>query len=176
MQVIDLKRKICLVGDAAVGKTSLIRKYVYDKFDDKYIATVGTKVTKKEMVIKDEEGDRQVYLTIMIWDVIGQKALKRIHEMYFKGAKGALVVCDLTRKETLDSVRSWIESLYNVADKIPVVILGNKYDLVDQAQFSEDDLIGMAKEFESQHFMTSAKSGINVENAFQAIGELISKP
>ena len=86
--------KICIVGDPAVGKTSLIRRFVFDKYDDKYISTLGTKISKKDVLYND----KKIEMTMMIWDVIGQQSFKSIHKSAFKGAKGAFIVCDLTRK------------------------------------------------------------------------------
>ena len=97
----SLKVKICLVGDSAVGKTSLIRRYVMDIFDDKYLSTLGTKVSKKQVIIKNE--DREVAFTFSIWDVLGQKDFKKIQNLAFRGSKGAMLVCDLTRKDTLEN-------------------------------------------------------------------------
>ncbi len=169
MQIVDLKRKVCLVGDAAVGKTSLVTRFVMDQFSDNYITTVGTKVTKKEVTWTTPA--KRYYLTMMIWDVIGQKALKRIHEMYFRGAKAAIVVCDITRFDTLDSVDDWVESLFSIADKIPLVILANKCDLLDNTNFDENWLKEKAEKYSAPYFMCSAKTGMNVEEAFAALGE-----
>ena len=93
-----IKKKICLLGDAAVGKTSLIRRYVMDKYDDEYLSTLGTKVTKKEVEVIDDFNFVEFQLTFMLWDVLGQKEFKRIHQAAFQGTKGALIVCDLSRQ------------------------------------------------------------------------------
>ena len=90
-----IKRKILLLGDGAVGKTSFIRRFVVDKFSDDYITTIGTKVTKKDLRI--ESPSKAVELTFMIWDVLGQKGYKNIQESAFQGSKGALLVYDVTR-------------------------------------------------------------------------------
>src|SRR5436309_1950018 len=93
-----VKRKILLLGDGAVGKTSLIRRFVVDKFSDDYITTIGTKVTKKDLRI--ESPSKATDMTFMIWDVLGQKGYRGIQESSFQGAKGALLVYDVTRPET----------------------------------------------------------------------------
>src|SRR5207249_1578112 len=93
-----IKRKILLLGDASVGKTSLIRRFVVDKFSDDYITTIGTKVTKKDL--RFDQGNRTVDLSMMIWDVLGQKGYKGIQESAFRGARGVILVFDLTRPET----------------------------------------------------------------------------
>jgi small GTP-binding protein len=164
----EVQKKICLLGDSAVGKTSLIKKFVLDIFDDKYIATVGTKVTRKDIVIKND-----VNLTLMIWDILGQQDYHQLRFMYFKNANGALVVCDITRRETLESLREWASSFFKTVGKVPVVFLANKYDLASNAQFGEENLKMIAEMFEAPYLYTSAKTGLNVEKAFRTLGELI---
>ncbi|UCG70227.1 MAG: GTP-binding protein [Thermoplasmata archaeon] len=170
------QRKICLLGDGAVGKTSLIRKYVLDKFDDKYLPTIGTKVSRKEVVIPFQKEDIVVDLTMIIWDIVGQKAYQKLRRMYYQGASGALVVCDVTRKETLDNMKEWTLSLFQVANPVPVLFLANKSDLIHKAEFKPTDLEEIASEFKSPYFYTSAKSGANVNRAFQRLGELMINP
>ena len=97
-----VKVKICLLGDAGVGKTSLIRRYVMDMFDDKYITTLGTKVSKRKLVIK--KNDNEFDLTFSIWDILGQEEFKNIQNMALKNSKGAIIVCDITRKKTLENI------------------------------------------------------------------------
>ena len=167
----QFQKKICLLGDGAVGKTSLIRKYVLDVFDDKYISTVGTKLSRKEMVFQQPEQDLQVAMTLMIWDIVGQKEYQKLHLMYFQGANGALVVCDITRKETLDNSIGWAESIQGTVGNIPLLFLANKSDLKDQAQFGEDELKAVAEKFNAGYLLTSAKTGLNVEEAFLGLSQ-----
>ncbi|MDG6221373.1 MAG: ADP-ribosylation factor-like protein, partial [Candidatus Thermoplasmatota archaeon] len=96
------KRKFCLLGEGAVGKTSLIRRFVTDQFDDRYITTIGTKVTKKSLDLPPGSGADRVEM--MIWDIMGQQGYRTmLQESYFSGAAGALAICDVTRKDTLDT-------------------------------------------------------------------------
>ncbi len=171
-----IQRKICLLGDGAVGKTSLIRKYVMDKFDDKYLPTIGTKVSRKEIVIPFQKEKIVVDLTIIIWDIVGQKAYQKLRRMYYQGANGALVVCDITRRDTLESIREWTKSLFQVSKPVPVLLLANKSDLIHKAEFKPPDLEAIAAEFRSPYFYTSAKSGANVNRAFHRLGELMVYP
>ena len=168
----EMRMKICLLGDSAVGKTSLIRRFVVNKFDDRYLTTVGTKVSKKNVDIFRED-KHDIKLTLLIWDVLGQKEFRRLHSVFYQGAKGALIVCDVTREDTLKSLPGWVDSLYKSNGPIPVIFLGNKYDLKDQVQFSEDDLHQFSEQFDAPNLFTSAKTGENVENAFQKIAELM---
>ncbi len=170
----DFKKKMCVVGDEAVGKTSLIRRFVVDKFDDKYIATIGTKTSKKDLTIKRDEGD--VNLKLMIWDILGQKSFSKLQESAYKGASGAFIVLDLTRRETLHTFGNWLSSMYNVTGAIPVVILANKNDL--EGEFGGDDIENLVKEYSFPYYLTSAKTGENVDHAFHTLGKMIieSKP
>ncbi len=167
MSELELKMKVCLLGDPAVGKTSLIRKFVLDSFDDKYISTLGSKVTKKSLSFN--VSDRAIRLSMMIWDALGQAEFKNVLQGAFKGAKGALLVCDLTRKETLEDLETWIEELFGVAGPLPVVMIANKCDLEDEYDFSEEDLKQMAGTYGCPCYITSAKTGDHVEDAFQTI-------
>lgn len=165
-----VKKKICLLGDPAVGKTSLIRRFVVDKYDDKYISTLGTKVSKKDISIAKP---RKVNLTMVIWDLAGQKEFSQVHAAAFKNAAGALVVGDITRKETVDNLENWISKLFNVQSHIPIILLMNKYDLKDQAQIDEGYMEPLASGLKAKHFFTSAKTGENVEIAFQTLGRMM---
>ena len=167
------QRKICLLGDGAVGKTSLIRKYVLDKFDDKYLPTIGTKVSRKEIVLNFPRDNIIVDLTLIIWDIVGQKAYQKLRHMYYQGANGALVTCDVTRSETLDGLQDWTESLYEVASTVPVIFIANKQDLEEQAEFTTKELEDAANRFKAPYYYSSAKTGDNVEKIFYRLGELM---
>lgn len=168
----QIKRKVLLLGDGAVGKTSLIHKFVTDKFDDKYISTIGTKVTKKDLRLKEK--GCEILLTLMIWDVLGQKGYRSVQASSYKGGEGVLLVCDLTRKETLASLKEyWIPELTKVTGNIPKVFVGNKCDLVTERQISEDELEAFAAEFKAPYFLGSAKTGENVELIFGKLGEQV---
>lgn len=162
-------KKVILLGDGAVGKTSLIRRFVEDEFDDDYIFTIGTKVTKKEVTVQKDGQD--VLVTMMIWDILGQTDFHRTQAEAFSGATGALLVCDLTRKETLDSLgKYWIPQFEKAVGKVPRVILGNKADLRKKKMPAEEFTSGIQRmSMGSLCLETSAKTGQNVAEAFEAI-------
>lgn len=163
-----LMKKICLLGDGAVGKTSLIRKFVFDKFDDKYIMTFGTKVSKKQVdIVRNNQAFNMVFL---IWDILGQRVHNNLHSAYYQGATGAFIVCDTTRKETYDHLEEWIEVFRNVNKNAPVVLLGNKSDLVDKMQFGDAELGQLAAKYGMKYHLTSAKTGDHVEESFIELG------
>lgn len=167
-----VKRKILLLGDGAVGKTSLVRRYVVDKFSDDYITTIGTKVTKKDLRI--ESPGRATDLTFMIWDVLGQKGYKGIQESSFQGAKGALLVYDVTRSETTDSLQDyWIPRLFSVTAAMPIVVVGNKVDLATSRREAQEALEDLREALRVGGFLSSAKTGENVEAGFLALAKAV---
>jgi small GTP-binding protein len=167
----NLIKKILLLGDGAVGKTSLIRKFVYDEFDDKYLATIGAKVTKK--VLEFEVEGEHYKVTMMIHDIVGQVEFEKIHRQYYRGAEAVLLVFDLTRRETFDHIGWWLESLSGVVGRMPAVLIGNKVDLGSQHQVSLAEITEMSRRLNCQYLLTSAKTGENVESSFDAIGRRV---
>lgn len=169
------KLKLCLIGESGVGKTSLIRKFVFDQFDDKYITTIGAKVTKKEITVQrpENDGGRNVYL--LIWDIIGNLSFRSLLQTtYFYGAQGIIAVCDVTRKNTLSQLKEWMEAVQCVTEDARTVFLGNKCDLKDEQQVDLNELKSFASGFEkAEAFLSSAKTGLNVDLAFKALSEKI---
>ena len=171
------KKNIILLGDGAVGKTSLVRRFVTDDFSDKYLTTIGTKATKKEVFFGS--GDDLTKVVLIVWDVLGQKGYKYTQALSFGGIEGALMVCDITRKDTLTSLEEyWVPSLKSVTGPLPMVFLGNKSDLNDEAEFGETELRNFASNhnpftLQRQHIMTSAKVGTGVNLAFDILAEAV---
>ena len=168
--MVTVSKKICLLGDFAVGKTSLVRRFVYSIFEDRYLSTIGVKVSRK--VIALPKGDDVAELTLMLWDLAGAEEFDGVRASYLRGSSGALLVCDLTRLPTLETLGNYVAELYSAAPGVPVVIAANKSDLVDEHQVSE--LVKAASAaLHAPYFLTSAKSGANVEEAFRHLGKLI---
>lgn len=173
----QLKSKICLVGEKGVGKTSLIRRYVLDAFDDKYVRTLGAKVEKKSMRVAVPERNGYIDVHMAIWDIIGHVGFRQLlGDSFFNGAQAILAVADLTRRDTLSALTGWVEAVERVAGKIPVVLVANKADLVAEARFGEAELADMAKTFDCTYLFASAKSGQHVEDAFLRLATEIAKP
>ena len=175
---IGLRKKVCLLGDPAVGKSSLIRKYVYDDFSDTYVSTIGTEVTKKEVPVDfsdNSDGPAQYDVSLAIWDIIGQKEYRALISRFYKNANGAMVVCDLTREETLQNMKQWVSSLFGAIGKVPIIFVGNKYDKVQSKDFEPDELLEFSCRYGAPWITTSAKNGKNLELAFQKLGDLIVK-
>ena len=176
--MMKVKRKVCLLGDGGVGKTSLIRRFVLNTFDDEYLVTIGTKVSKKVLEFKHPEKEQDVELTMAIWDIMGHMGVTRVHTSYLLGAKGALVVSDLSRKSTLEGCRKWIDLVREKEPDIPVILLANKSDLigkkemgVEMWEYEEGEVSDFAKEYGFSYHLTSAKDGKNVESSFEELGK-----
>jgi len=165
-----LVKKVCMLGEPAVGKTSLIRRFVYDVFDDKYIETIGAKVTKKTLRIRYLPTGQVFQLRMMIWDIAGHGALDFVKPSYYRDAEGAMIVCDMTRRLTLNKVPAWIESLWGVTQRIPLFIIGNKNDLRNQHEFTVKEMTEVSNKYQCPFIMTSAKNGEQVEGAFRGLG------
>jgi small GTP-binding protein len=169
-----MKVKVCFIGDAGVGKTSLIKRFVLDVFDDRYIATIGTKVTKKIVDVQGPNGQAKVMM--LVWDIMGQKGFRELlREAYFFGAHGAIAVCDMTNKETVEELRYWIKALTDVAGDVPIVFAANKADLENERVVKEQDVKELAAKYKAEAFLTSAKTGQNVEAAFKALALAMSQ-
>jgi small GTP-binding protein len=174
-----MKKKIVLLGDSAVGKTSLIRRYVFDQFDDDYISTIGSKVTMKKVKIYRDE--KNADLTLLIWDLIGKEGYHALHSRTFAGTHGAILVADLTRKETLHSLeRYWLPFLFKVVENVPITFTCNKSDLEGEYEFAAEELEPLASKYNKglekslptwlkSHYSTSAKTGSNVEKVFESL-------
>ena len=166
-----IKVKVCLAGEPMVGKTSLIRRYVLDEYEDRYIATLGAKVTKKE-VQADDPKRGPVAVSIILWDIWGNKNVRDLlKDAYYHGAHGILCVCDVTRPETMAELDGWAQAITSVAGHVPVCLLANKNDMPDRA-LKEADIRRFSKERNWPAFLTSAKTGDEVEDAF---GELVRR-
>jgi len=170
-----MKVKVCLVGEGAVGKTALIRRFIHDQFDDRYISTLGAKVSKKELTVKHPKSDGEIAIDMTIWDIMGEKGFRELlKEAYFHGAQGILAVCDITRKDTLGELHDWIAAVHKVTGQIPIQFLANKADLEKQAAITEEDIKKVAEVHKSPYLFTSAKTGQNVETGFQGLAQQVA--
>lgn len=171
-----MKAKLCLAGASSVGKSSLIRRYVLNEFDDRYTATIGTNVSKKQVSVplKDEE---PVMVNLMVWDIMGQMGFRELlQEQYFQGAQGILAVADITRRETLEDLYIWIDQIDRIAGAIPIVLAVNKIDLPRGKHIPEAEIRKFAHAFDCDIVRTSAKTGENVEEVFWRLaGHVIHK-
>ncbi len=158
--------KVILMGDSGVGKTSLIRRYVRNYFDEGYLATIGTTVSKHVELVTLEEG-KSVEVNLTVWDIMGNKRiLDLVGDAYFYGARGALAVFDVTRRETLKGLGDWIQAARKEEPRMPIVVLGNKADLADERRVTNDEARAHCQGLGFPYLPTSAKTGLNIEAAF----------
>ena len=172
--------KITLLGDGAVGKTSLRKRYMGQGFTTQHLMTIGADFAILE---KEIEGHK---LTWQIWDLAGQESFKKVRSMYYKGCFGALLVFDMTRRSSFENLDIWLKELYRHSGrgKVPVIVLANKADLADQREVTPEEAMeyvaklqkSVVKEgIEVKYLETSALTGLNVEEAFNMLGESIMK-
>ncbi len=164
------KAKVLLLGEGAVGKTSLIRRFVVDSYSDSYITTIGTKVTKKNVTVGREPDE--VDVVMQIWDVLGQRGYSGVQETAAKGAQAVLVVYDVTRDDTRRAIEDyWMPMVWRLAGRVPMVIVGNKADLATDRIHDEEYAYYLSNKYGMPAMLTSAKTGEHVEAAFRTLGE-----
>ncbi|MBI4416738.1 MAG: GTP-binding protein [Euryarchaeota archaeon] len=170
----EIKLKICVVGQSRVGKTSLIRRFVHDQFDEKYLYTIGANVSKRTFDLVLPGSDDRWSLVLTLWDIMGEKGfLDLLREAYFQGTSGVVAVADLSRPETFEEVDMWIGAIKEVAGTdTPVILVANKLDLVDPRKVDCSPLTATAARHCAPLLPTSAKIGENVESAFTLVARL----
>ncbi|NUN64175.1 GTP-binding protein [Pseudanabaena biceps] len=176
-----ISQKICLIGDFSVGKTSLIRQFVDCQFSDKYLSTVGVKISRKLVVIDEDKNTNQQknqqnnqQLQLVIWDIEGSNRFQGISPSYLQGAKGALIVGDVTRASSIENLKDHISLFQTISPKSSLIIALNKIDLLDQ-QDQISLFQSITTEFKSliSVYMTSAKTGQGVSQIFQSLAKHI---
>ncbi len=160
----SFKLKVLLTGAAAVGKTSLVQRFIKNRFAANYKLTVGVDILTKDVEFRSGE-----IATLSIWDIGGQQRFEFIRSTFYKGAAGALLVFDLTREQTYTETRKWLTEIRQFAgENIPFVLIGNKADLLEDVGMVIDrnEASSFAGKEKSMYIETSAKTGINVDQAF----------
>lgn len=167
-----IAKKICLIGDFAVGKTSLIRRYVDRQFSDHYLSTVGVKISRKQLEIKHQT-QAATQLQLVIWDLEGRTQFEAIVPSYLQGASGAIIVGALDRQTTLESLASHVQLFLAVNPQQPVVVALNKVDLLtpDQQQLVLAQSPTLAQGGVVGYWLTSAKTGHNVDQLFEKLAQ-----
>lgn len=155
--------KIILIGDANIGKTSLINRYVTNCFNDRYICTIGV-----DFMMKSIQYDNQT-IKLQLWDTAGMEKYKQITTSYYRGAQAAIICFDLTSKQSFSSLSKWVDDFcqfYNPIFQKIILIVGNKSDLIDSREVSQEEIDNYIKLNNFKYYETSAKSGDNVEELF----------
>ena len=161
-----IEKKICMLGGFAVGKTSLVSRYVSSLFSEKYHSTIGIKVDKKQISINGHD------LMLMLWDIAGQDDFQTGRASWLRGMAGYLLVADGTRRATLDMARRLHLKAKGVAGDVPFLLLLNKTDLAEEWEIDEPLFIKLAEQG-WRIIRTSAKTGAGVEAAFEQLARMI---
>ncbi|MFQ5833295.1 MAG: Rab family GTPase [Candidatus Thorarchaeota archaeon] len=170
----EFKFRVVLLGEAAVGKTSLIRRFTENAFDEDYKQTIGTTFASKDVSVTDDEGDsRQIRL--IIWDMGGQTTYRELRRQFMKGSSGAIIVYDVTRPETFMAMNNWFESFRETCPNAVVVVAANKVDLLDNRIVPVEPGLMLRDWFQADYYETSAKTGAAVTDVFAKLALLVLK-
>lgn len=165
----EYKFKLCLLGYYSVGKSSIIRQYISNSFDPHEESTIGGAFTSKKMNYKNQ------IVTFDIWDTAGQERYNSLAPMYYRNANCSLIVFDITSMESFIVAKNWVTQLKTEDPKMLLILVGNKCDLEDNRQVSEQEIFRYVQEHTLVYFETSAKTKFNVENVFSKINELLPR-
>ena len=157
-----IQKKICMIGASAVGKTSLVARFVKNDFSEKYHSSMGVKVDKKSLMVGDQE------VNLMLWDIYGDDEFQKLRTSYLKGSAGYLLVVDGTRRSTLDKAMELKDTLEKAAGSIPFVLVLNKADLAESWDMPGD----LETRLQTEGWLvlrSSAKTGAGVEDAFAGL-------
>jgi hypothetical protein len=157
-----LEKKICMLGTLAVGKTSLVRRFIEGFYSDDYHTTIGVKIDKKPL----REAGQEVNL--VLWDILGEDRFQKVQPSYWRGMSGYLLVADGTRRNTLDEALALNQRVTDTGLKVPAILLVNKADLNDQWEIGDDRLAQLTQSA-WEIMRTSAKTGENVDAAFSRL-------
>ncbi len=163
-----VKKKIVMLGAFAVGKTSLVQRFVRSIFSEKYHTTIGVKIDEKTVIVGDIE------VKIILWDIHGEDEFQKVKKSYIMGSSGYIMVADGTRKNTFNTVEYLHDLAVSTVGEVPFLFLINKSDLTDEWDIEDSD-IDKIKAKGWNTFITSAKTGNNVEEAFRLLAELMVK-
>ncbi|MHA1280026.1 MAG: Rab family GTPase [Candidatus Helarchaeota archaeon] len=168
---IILKKKVIIIGSYAVGKTSILNSFIHRCFELDYKSTLGVNI-----LAKNYELDEHTIVGFTFWDVGGQKLFRNIYPRFFGMSNAALIVFDVTRMDSFDDIMSWYNLVQNyVQTKIPILLLGNKIDLVDQRVVSSGMAQDLANEQGFTYLETSAKTCKNIDDAFKKLAEILAE-
>lgn len=162
-----LRYKVIILGEMAVGKTSLVNKFAHDSFKKDYRPTLGISITEQHYHILGSENTKVEFI---IWDLAGQRYFKRARKAYMQGAQAGFLVYDVTNEDSYYAVENWYREIRDEIGDVPFILVGNKIDLVEDRVISTEKGQEMAKKLRCSYIETSAKTGENVPEAFQLLG------
>lgn len=174
MRLREIDKKIVVLGDGKVGKTSMIMKYLDGSFSAGYIPSTGVNAHEKELQLIYPNSI--INLRMTIWDTCGQNGYNRIRDLAFDGADGAVIVGDLSRPETISSIEeSWIDEVKDAMGELPIAIIGNKSDLISKRNPSIEHIESVGAKIGAKVVVASAKTGEKIDTVFRMISELFAE-
>ena len=162
--------KIILVGDYGVGKSTSIHRFVENKFKANYTPTLGVHVTQKSIEINGYSID------LLIWDLAGQDRYARVRQRFYSNTEGILMLYDVTRMTSLKNIKKWHAEVSKFTKHIPIILIGNKIDLLEKREVKNDDVNRFLEENNinvNLKIKTSAKDGVNTEKAFHFLAKIL---
>jgi len=164
-----IQKKICLLGDMGVGKTSLMRRFVTGYFDERYLSTVGVNISRKTLIRPT------CTMNMLLWEIEGADGLKKKHLNFLRGVSGAIIVCDLTRYHTLLTLERYTKQLRELNPSAAIVLVANKADLPIQRVISDNELHAIAHKLSAPYLLASAKTDTQINEAFYLLAEQIEQ-
>ncbi len=168
-----ISKKLCLLGEIAVGKTSLVRRYVDRQFSERYLSTIGVKISRQTINLKKINHYEQSGLQFVIWDIEGQIKFNYLTPNYLQGASAAIVVADITRYSTIERLSEYIQLFLSINPQGKIAIALNKSDLVKQKEATKiiEEVVIKNHPQIMGIYPTSAKTSTNVDEMFKKVGE-----
>ncbi len=160
------------MGDYGVGKSTSIHRFVENKFRADYVPTLGVQVTKKTIEISGDTVD------LLIWDLAGQDRYATVRQRFYSNTEGILMLYDLTRMSSLQNIKKWHIEVFKFIKQIPIILIGNKMDLIEKKEVKNDDVKRFLEENNINvtfKMKTSAKDGVNTEKAFIFLARILMK-
>ncbi len=156
--------RIVMLGDTAVGKTSIMNSFLDIEFSPVMTSNIGVDKNESKLTMKD--GNE---IKLIIWDTAGQERFHSIATSTLKNSQGIVVAFDLTSRRTFEGVTKWLKDIKNINDRIPIILFGNKCDLIEEREVKDEEVKAFAKSNKLQYLETSAKEGINIKEGFKKI-------
>ena len=165
----EINLKLLLIGDSTVGKTSILFRYINEEFPEYYVSTIGVEYKIKTLIIDGKK------VILRIWDTSGQERYRSITQNFYRNANGILFVFDITNRESFNNIKIWLTDSENCETKVTKILVGNKIDLKDKRTVDKEIIEAFAEKKDMKYFESSAKEGINIDELFRELAELILK-
>ena len=162
--------KVIVVGNGAVGKTSMVLQYTERKFNDNYIMSIGSNFAIKILSFPE----KNIHIRLQLWDLAGQQHFQFVRPSFYRGAFAKIIVFDITNRESFESLQNWIDESSEYIAEAPLLIVGNKIDLTDERVVSKKEGVAAAEKYGAVgYFESSAKSATNIDEIFQELTKIL---